>query len=158
VEEVVARLLRDRGATLAVAESCTGGLLGGRLTALPGSSAWFLGGVVSYADDAKAGVLGVPAAVLAAHGAVSAETARAMADGARRLLGADWALSVTGVAGPGGGTAAKPVGLVHIGCAGPGGTASAEHRFRGDRAAVRERSVVAALHMLRRALREGADR
>jgi nicotinamide-nucleotide amidase len=154
VEEVVARLLTGRGQSLAVAESCTGGLLGGRLTGLAGASAWFPGGVVSYADEVKAGVLGVPAATLARWGAVSAQTAAAMAQGVRALVGADWALSVTGIAGPGGGTAAKPVGLVYIGCAGPGGTVTAEHRFRGDRAAVRERSVVAALHMLRVALLE----
>jgi nicotinamide-nucleotide amidase len=153
VEEVVGVLLAARGERLALAESCTGGLVGGRLTNVPGASGWLLGGVVAYDDIVKRGVLGVPGEMLARHGAVSEEVALAMAEGARRALGAEWGLSVTGVAGPGGGTAEKPVGLVHIACAGPGGGLVAErHHFRGVRERVRARSVVAALHLLRRRL------
>ena len=150
VDQSVADLLRSRGATVATAESCTGGLLGARLTDLAGSSDYVLGGVVVYADAAKGHLLGVPAELLRAHGAVSEPVARAMADGARASLGATYALSVTGVAGPGGGTPDKPVGLVFIGCAGPGETVVRRHEFPGDRATVRAWSVVAALHLLRR--------
>ena len=152
VEEIVAAALTAHAWRLAVAESCTGGLLGARLTSLAGSSGWFLGGVVSYDNAVKRDLLEVPESVLATDGAVSEPCAAAMADGVRRRLGADWALSVTGIAGPGGGTTDKPVGTVMIGCAGPSGTSVDAHRFRGDRALVRERSVVAALHMLRRAI------
>jgi nicotinamide-nucleotide amidase len=152
VDEMVARGLGSAGQTVAVAESCTGGLLGARLTARPGSSAYVLGGVVSYADSVKTGVLGVPEEVLRAHGAVSAECAEAMAAGARRLTGADWALSITGVAGPGGGTDEKPVGLVYVGLAGPDGVRSVRQRRGGDREEIRARSVATALHLLRRAL------
>ncbi|MCR4391254.1 MAG: nicotinamide-nucleotide amidohydrolase family protein [Candidatus Acetothermia bacterium] len=106
--------LRTRGLTLAVAESCTGGLLAMRITEVPGSSAYFRGGVVAYANDVKEHVLGVPSDVLRRFGAVSPECARAMAEGARRLLGADLALATTGIAGPGGGTPDKPVGLVYV--------------------------------------------
>jgi nicotinamide-nucleotide amidase len=153
VEETVGALLSSRGEHLALAESCTGGLVGGRLTRVPGASGWLLGGVVAYDDRVKRGVLGVPAEMLARHGAVSEQVAIAMADGTRRALGAEWGLSVTGIAGPGGGGEDKPVGLVHIGCAGPGGAVVAErHHFRGVRERVRARSVVAALHLLRRRL------
>jgi len=152
LDEVVARLLTDRGETVAVAESCTGGMLGARLTARPGSSAYVLGGVIAYADRVKRELLGVPAATLAAHGAVSAPAARAMAEGARARTGASWALAITGIAGPGGGGPGKPVGLVFIACAGPDGTEVTRHVFRGDRDGVRERSVTHALHLLRRRL------
>ncbi|MGD9573391.1 MAG: competence/damage-inducible protein A [Thermoleophilia bacterium] len=155
VDEIVARRLIAAGQTVAVAESCTGGLLGGRLTARAGSSAYVLGGVIAYANEVKEGLLGVDRAILETHGAVSAECAEAMAAGARERLGADWALSVTGVAGPGGGTEEKPVGLVYVGIAGPDGTtAHVELRRGGTRDAIRSRSVVAALHLLRRALPE----
>ena len=114
IETAVLELCRERGLTLATAESCTGGLVAARLTSVPGSSDVFLGGVVSYANEVKTAALGVPEDVLAAHGAVSAETAAAMAEGARRRLDADVAVAVTGIAGPGGGSDEKPVGLVYV--------------------------------------------
>ena len=113
--------LAERGLTLALAESCTGGLVADTVTNVPGSSRVFVGGVVAYADAVKTRVLSVPAGALAQHGAVSAQVAVAMARGARRLLESDVALGITGVAGPGGGTAAKPVGLVYLAVAGPWG-------------------------------------
>jgi competence/damage-inducible protein CinA-like protein len=153
VDERVGAALLGRGETLAVAESCTGGLLGARLTTRAGASAWFRGGVIAYDDEVKRDLLGVPEEILVRHGAVSAECARAMAEGARRAVGADWALSVTGVAGPGGGTPEKPVGLVYLGLAGPGGAGEVrEERMRGDRERIRERSVAVSLHLLRVAL------
>lgn len=152
VDEMVADGLRGHAATLAVAESCTGGGLGARLTALPGSSDYFLGGVVSYANEVKAGVLGVPREALERHGAVSAVVADAMASGVRRLLGSDYALAITGVAGPGGGSPGKPVGLVYVALADPEGVTVERHHLPGDRAAVREGAASAALHLLRRRL------
>ena len=152
IDVLLADLLRSRGATVATAESCTGGLLAGRLTELAGSSDYVVGGAVTYADAAKRALLGVPTDLLAAHGAVSEPVARAMAEGARAATGATFALSTTGIAGPGGGTPEKPVGLVYVGCAGPDGTTVRRHEFPGDRATVRGWSVVAALHLLRRAL------
>jgi nicotinamide-nucleotide amidase len=122
LEETVGRLLRARGLTLALAESCTGGLIGDRITDVPGSSDYFRLGVAAYADEVKQAVLGIPARTLEAHGAVSPETARAMAEGARRAAGADVGLSTTGVAGPGGGSPEKPVGTVCVGLAWDGGT------------------------------------
>ena len=158
LDTVVARLLDEAGETLAVAESCTGGGLGARLTAREGASARFLGGVIAYHDAVKREVLGVDEAILRRHGAVSAECAEAMAAGARRLSGSDWALSVTGIAGPGGGSPEKPVGLVHLGLAGPAGVVSERHRLRGDRERVRARSAALALHLLRRSLAERRGR
>ena len=114
LEEQVGELLSQRGWTLAVAESCTGGLLGHRITNVSGSSAYFEGGIISYSNEAKEAVLAVPREILIEHGAVSRETALAMARGARRVLGTDLAVSVTGIAGPGGATAEKPVGLAYI--------------------------------------------
>jgi nicotinamide-nucleotide amidase len=149
VEELVLELCRARGLTLATAESCTGGLVAGRLTSVPGSSDVFLGGVVSYADAVKRSELGVPDALLREFGAVSPQVAAAMAEGARSRLGADVAVSVTGIAGPGGATAGKPVGLVYLHAAGPGGSETAELGRPGDRATVRTRATVAALHLLR---------
>lgn len=148
VEELVLALCRARGLTLATAESCTGGLVGARLTSVPGSSDVFLGGVVAYANAVKAGLLGVPAATLAAHGSVSAETAAAMARGVRERLGADVAVSVTGVAGPGGGSAGKPVGLVHFNAAGPGGELPLDWTAGGDRETIRRRAAASALHLV----------
>jgi nicotinamide-nucleotide amidase len=130
---VVLALLRQRGQTLAVAESCTGGGLGSALAAVPGASDVFLGGVIAYANSVKQGVLGVPAALLERHGAVSDQVAEAMAQGVRRLTGADWALAVTGVAGPGGGSSLKPVGLVHLALVGPGSCSSEGVRFGASR-------------------------
>lgn len=152
LDDAVHSALRATEQTIAVAESCTGGGLGERITAVPGSSDVFLGGVIAYANAAKASQLRVPTEVLGRHGAVSAEVAHAMAEGVRRALGADWGLSITGVAGPDGGTADKPVGRVYIGCAGPEGTEVAEYTFRGDRERIRARATVHALHMLRSAL------
>jgi len=157
VEEHVLELCRARGLSLATAESCTGGLVAGRLTSVPGSSDVVLGGVVAYADEVKERELGVPSAVLEEHGAVSAETAAAMAQGARERLGADVAVSVTGIAGPGGGTPEKPVGLVHLHAAGPDGELGREFTFPGDRASIRARSVVMALHLVRTLLTRSSD-
>lgn len=140
--------MRARGLTLAVAESCTGGLLGHRLTNVAGASAYFLGGVLAYANAAKEQLLGVPAAVLAEHGAVSEATARAMARGARALLGADLALSVTGIAGPDGGTPEKPVGLTWIGLSAPDGDWARRYVWTGDRAGNKAQSAQAALELL----------
>jgi nicotinamide-nucleotide amidase len=148
--ELVLSLLRERGLTLATAESCTGGLVSARLTDVPGSSAVFVGGVVAYSNEVKAGELGVPDDVLREHGAVSPETAAAMARGARERLGADVAVSVTGVAGPDGGTEEKPVGLVFLHASGPMGETSLRFDFPGDRPTVRGRAAVAALHLVRR--------
>jgi nicotinamide-nucleotide amidase len=149
VEEHVLELCRARGLTVATAESCTGGLVAGRLTSVPGSSDVVLGGIVAYANEVKERELGVPPEVLAAHGAVSAEVAEAMARGARERLGADVAVAVTGVAGPGGGTPEKPVGLVFVHAEGPDGGMGRELSFPGDRASIRARSVVIALHLVR---------
>ena len=133
---------------LAAAESCSGGEVAHRITAVPGSSAYFLGSIVAYANGAKRDLLGVPEDVLATRGAVSEECARAMAEGARRAFGADLAVSTTGIAGPGGATARKPVGLVYVALAGPGGTVCEEHCFPGDREAVVAAAAEAALAIL----------
>jgi PncC family amidohydrolase len=134
--------------TLATAESCSGGGVAARVTSVAGSSIYFLGGVVAYANDAKADVLGVPRTILETRGAVSPECAAAMAEGARRLFGATLAVSTTGIAGPGGGTPRKPVGLVYLALAGADGARVEERRFAGDRAAVTAAAVERALSML----------
>jgi len=140
------RLLRKSGKTLAVAESCTGGLLAGAVTAVPGSSGYFLGGVVAYSNDVKSFTLGVLPALIAAHGAVSAQVAEAMAEGALERLGADVSIATTGVAGPGGGSREKPAGTVWVAVAVRGGVRySHRFRFRGDRAKVRRDTVRACL-------------
>ncbi len=140
---------RARGATVATVESCTGGLIAGALTAIPGSSDVVLGGLVTYSNAAKMALAGVPETVLASHGAVSEPVARAMAEGGRGALAATLAVSVTGVAGPGGGSEAKPVGLVHFACAGPAGTVHREMRFGPlSRDEIRRLSVLTALAML----------
>jgi nicotinamide-nucleotide amidase len=155
--ELVVALLRERSLTLATAESCTGGLVAGRLTDVPGASAVFLGGIVAYSNDVKAAQLDVPQETLREHGAVSAETAEAMARGARARLGADVAVSVTGVAGPDGGTAEKPVGLVFLHASGPTGDLARRLDVPGDRETVRLRSTVAALHLVRRLVTDSAQ-
>jgi nicotinamide-nucleotide amidase len=147
--ELVLDLLRERGLTLGTAESCTGGLVAARLTDVPGSSDVFHGSIVAYANEVKEGRLGVREDLLAAHGAVSAETAAAMAAGARTALGVDVAVSVTGIAGPDGGTAEKPVGLVFLHATGPDGELARRLDFPGDRETIRLRSTVAALHLVR---------
>jgi nicotinamide-nucleotide amidase len=152
LEQAVVELLRARGRTVAVAESCTGGLLGGRITNVAGSSDVFLGGVISYSNRAKEELLGVPGDLLARHGAVSAPVAEAMARGARERFHADLGVGITGVAGPGGGTPEKPVGRVHIGLATARGVESRQYDLPGTRADVRGRSVVLALDQIRRAL------
>lgn len=148
----VGALLGQRGEILATAESCTGGLVGAELTDVPGSSGWYTGGVVSYSNGLKRELLGVSEETLRDHGAVSSEVAAEMAVGARRRLGADRALAVTGVAGPGGGTPEKPVGTVWFGLDGPNGVTTFERRFPGDRAGIRRRSVIAVLERLRRSM------
>ncbi|MGD9612790.1 MAG: CinA family protein [Kiritimatiellia bacterium] len=153
----IAAALGARRQTLATAESCTGGLVGAALTGLPGSSAWYRGGVIAYANELKLRLLGVPPDVLAAHGAVSLETARAMAEGARAATGADFAVAITGIAGPAGGTPEKPVGLVYIGVAAPHGTATFKHRFSGSRADVRHAAAETALRHLWEQIRLGED-
>jgi nicotinamide-nucleotide amidase len=152
METVVGRLLKDRGATLACAESCTGGLLSGRITSIPGSSAYFKEGFVTYANEAKIRALGVPGDLIADRGAVSAEVAGAMADGARRKAGADFALAVTGIAGPDGGTADKPVGLVFTALAWEGGLETHRNVFIGRRDQIRFQAALRALDVLRRRL------
>jgi len=138
----------SRGWSLAVAESCTGGLLGGSLTAIPGSSEVFVGGVITYSNSLKSRLLGVPAQTLELKGAVSEETAFAMARGVRTITGADCGISVTGVAGPSGGTDEKPVGTVWFAAVGPAGEIARGYRFAGGRDAVREQSVQAALELV----------
>jgi nicotinamide-nucleotide amidase len=152
VSEIVLDLCRERGLTLATAESCTGGMVAARLTAVPGASDAFLGGVVAYSNDVKGAELAVPEALLAQHGAVSAEVAAAMAEGARARLGAGVAVAVTGIAGPGGGMPEKPVGLVFAHAVGPDGERSVRTELPGDREMIRGRATAASLHLVRRLL------
>ncbi len=154
LSEAVGRLLLRRGATLAVAESCTGGLLTDHLTDTPGSSRYLLGSVVAYANAVKSGCLGVPKETLARHGAVSPQTAGRMARGVRRLLRADVGVAITGIAGPSGGTAKKPVGLAYVAVADPRGALVRRYQFFGDRAAVKMQAAQAAMDALRRRLLE----
>jgi nicotinamide-nucleotide amidase len=153
LESVVGLSLKKKRLTLAVAESCTGGLAGGRLTSVPGSSAWFRGGVIAYDNSVKTKLLGVSPALLRKHGAVSEECAAAMAKGARKAAGADVGVAITGIAGPDGGTKDKPVGLVYVSVHGPGGALRARrHDIHGPREAVRARAAGAALALLKEAL------
>jgi nicotinamide-nucleotide amidase len=149
MEVTMGNLLRQAGATIAVAESCTGGLLSERLTSVPGSSEYFLGGFVTYASALKADVLGVPVEVLATYGAVSKETAEAMAAGVRMRTGATFGLSVTGVAGPGTGGEQVPVGTIYIGLSDSIGTRSVHRQFAGDRTRIRQFATQYALDLLR---------
>jgi nicotinamide-nucleotide amidase len=155
LEAVAGDELEAGNLTLSVAESCTGGLLGGRITSVPGSSGWFLGGVIAYSNYLKRKLLAVPAEILAESGAVSEAAARAMAEGVRQCSGSDTALAVTGVAGPGGGTESRPVGTVWMALEGPGFSEAREWRFGGNRHSVREASAACALGMLVAALRRG---
>jgi len=152
LEVLIGNALRQRRQTLSVAESCTGGLLGGRITSVPGSSDYFRGGFLTYADKTKTELLGVSADLIAAHTAVSEEVARAMADGAKRRTQTDYALSVTGYAGPEGGTKENPVGTVFVGLATPSGTEARRLRLPGERDRVRNFAVQNALNILRLAL------
>ncbi len=149
LEEVVGRLLRLQGKTLAAAESCSGGLICHRLTNISGSSDFFQGGVVTYSNQAKMDLLAVPPATLEQHGAVSPDTARAMAQGVQKLFHADYGLAVTGIAGPTGGSPEKPVGLVYMGLATPGGVETRRHQFPGDREMVKVLTAETALDWLR---------
>jgi nicotinamide-nucleotide amidase len=146
--DIAGDMLRERGLTVAVAESCTGGLLAKRLTDRPGSSAWFVGGVVAYANDIKTRQLGVQPATIESHGAVSEECAREMAEGARQAFNADVAISITGIAGPGGGTDDKPVGTVWIAVASNARTTARRYRFGGDRSEIRARAAQGALALM----------
>ena len=158
VDQLVADGLRAHGWTIATAESCTGGLLGGRLTELPGSSDYVQGGLIVYADEAKVALAGVDGELLARHGAVSTEVAEALADGARARLDADLGVGITGIAGPGGGTEDKPVGLVCFSVAGPDGARLTRSlRLPGGRFDVRDRSTTVALHLVRRLLDGDTD-
>ncbi len=152
IELVVGRILREQAFTLAVAESCTGGLLGGRITGVAGSSHYFLGGIIAYRNDLKESLLDVSSDTLRIHGAVSEEAAREMADGVMRATGASFGLSVTGIAGPEGGTTEKPVGLVYIGVASREGARAFRYTMWGDRATIRARAVQEALVRLRNVL------
>jgi PncC family amidohydrolase len=148
LEIIIGEALRQRGLKLASAESCTGGLIGDRITNIAGSSDYYLGGIVAYANEVKMGLLGVPNGSLVQFGAVSRETVLEMATGARRILGADIAVSVSGIAGPGGGTDEKPVGTVWVGLAGPDGKWARHFHFSGDRIQNKASSAQAALQLV----------
>ena len=152
MEEIVGHLLKERNITISVAESCTGGLIAHRITNVPGSSGWFERGVVTYSNESKTALLGVPREVIEAHGAVSRETAGAMARGIRAAAGTSIGISTTGIAGPTGATPMKPVGLVWIGYADEKAAEAYEYRFGGERHIVKERSAQAALDLVRRKL------
>jgi nicotinamide-nucleotide amidase len=152
LSEVVAELLTARRLKIALAESCTGGLLAARLSSVPGASEFLERGFVTYSNRSKSELLGVPPELVQAGGAVSEEVARAMAEGARRAAGVDVGVGITGIAGPGGGSAEKPVGLVYVALAGAAGDAVRRRQFPGDRERVRQQAVQVALEMLRRGL------
>jgi PncC family amidohydrolase len=152
-EETVGSFLVQQGLTLVTAESCTGGLIAHRITNVPGSSAYYLGGFVTYANEVKESLLGVRQETLLAHGAVSEETAREMAEGARLELGADLGLSVTGICGPTGGTPTKPVGLTYIALATADSVRCERHVWQGDRLANKEQSAEAALRLVQEYLK-----
>ncbi len=156
IAAVVGRALAARGETVATAESCTAGRVAAAITAVPGSSQWFMEGAVVYSDAAKRRQCGVPPEVLETHGAVSEPVARALAEGIRRRAGTSWGLSATGIAGPGGGTEEKPLGTVHIAVAGAGGTTWRRLRLPGDREMVMGLTVGSVLDLLRRRLEGGA--
>lgn len=149
------RLLEAKGLSLGVAESCTGGMIAARITDVPGSSAYFAGGMVAYDNRVKENVLAVPAGELEKYGAVSEAVARSMAAGVKKLLKTDIGLAVTGIAGPGGGTRDKPVGLVYVALDGPGTVLCKELRLKGERFAIRSATTAAALELLYSYLLEG---
>jgi nicotinamide-nucleotide amidase len=157
IDEIVAGLLRESGRTVATCESCTGGLLGGRLTELAGSSDYYPGGLVTYANEAKTALAGVPAELIERVGAVSGEVAEAMADGARRALGATIGIGVTGVAGPGGGSEEKPVGTVWFCVSDADGRLTRRALLPGNRSDIRDRATTVAMHLLRRLLLDERD-
>ena len=150
LEEVVASALVENRATIAVAESCTGGMLAERLTNVPGSSSYFLGGVVCYSNELKTSLVGVPPELIESKGAVSPEVAMALADGIRKRTGATLGVGVTGIAGPSGGSPEKPVGLVHLAIADERGPRENVARFPGDRDRIRIQAAQTALDMVRR--------
>lgn len=152
IEVDLGNKLRERGWTLATAESCSGGLISHRITNVSGSSRYFLGGVVSYSNGAKVKLLNVRPESLESYGAVSEQVAREMAEGARNFFGADLALAVTGIAGPGGGTAEKPVGLVYMAVASTSGTKVDHRHFRGDRESIKAQTADHALNLLMESL------
>jgi nicotinamide-nucleotide amidase len=154
---VVARALLAQGATLAVAESCTGGLLAERITNISGSSGFFLGGVVCYSNELKTQFADVSRELLASHGAVSGQVARSMAEGIRNKVCSTFGVGITGIAGPGGATAGKPVGLVYIAVAGPGGSSVDEKQYLGEREVIRWQATQTALDLVRRALQAPAS-
>jgi PncC family amidohydrolase len=148
IEEDIGRILTQSGETLAIAESLTGGLVSSRITDVPGSSAYFVQGVIAYANEAKEALLGVQEATLIAHGAVSDPVAREMAEGVRARSGATWGISTTGIAGPTGATEDKPLGLVYVAVAGPHSTEVRRNVFKGDRLAVKAASAEGVLSLL----------
>jgi nicotinamide-nucleotide amidase len=150
LEDAVARLLTNNRATIAVAESCTGGLLAERLTSLPGSSAYFLGGVTCYSNEMKTNLVGVPPEMIAAKGVVSPEVALALADGIRRRAGATIGVGITGIAGPGGGTSEKPVGLVYLAVKASGAARERRLQLPGDRDRIRMFAAQSAMDLVRR--------
>lgn len=157
LEEEVGALLHAQGLTLATSESCTGGLVGHQITNVPGSSAYYRGGIVAYANDVKESSLGVRHDTLVTHGAVSEEAAREMAQGARLRFGADVAIATTGIAGPGGGSREKPVGLLYVALSAPGTERCRRYVWQGDRLTNKEQSAAAALSLLRSYLEERRD-
>ena len=152
IEHELGAIFTEKGATLATAESCTGGLIAHRLTSAPGASNYFLGGIIAYSNAAKESVLDVPALLIEAHGAVSAPVSEAMAQGARKRFGAAYGIGVTGIAGPGGGTAEKPVGLVYMAASGPEGGRCVSDVFEGGRMDIEMKSAERALELLRELL------
>ena len=153
-EDMLGKLLKDKGQTLAVAESCTGGMIGHLITNVPGSSAYFSGGVIAYANEVKVEVLGVSPATLETFGAVSKETVQEMAKGIRALLNADVGISVSGIAGPDGGTKEKPVGTVWIGLGTPNYDLAKDFLFSGDRESIKQQAAMSAMEIVIRFLSE----
>jgi len=157
VSQAIGILLRERGLTVSTAESCTGGLLGATVTAMPGASDYYLGSVIAYSNEVKTKILAIPEELLQSKGAVSAEVASLMAANVRKLTGSSLGIGITGVAGPGGGTPEKPVGLVYIALNSADADWSVGYNFIGDRHTIRMRSVNTALNLIRKYIREGQE-